>query len=159
MTEDKESALHDFLEKSAGEIATKLSQGKPLDFLDAMAAQEDKRAEFISSYRRIPLGGTPFFVVLRKWNSYTPSLPISGTKVEAVSQYSIGGGYFLYGPSNGAEIHRGYGLVIDPGYNFIHNFGLAGFCLDDIDGILITHAHNDHTNDFESLLVLLYERN
>jgi len=159
MTEDKESALHDFLKKSAHDIAAKLSQEKYLDFLDAMAEQEDKRAEFISSYRRIPLGGIPFFVVLRKWNSYTPSLPISTRKLEAVSQYSIGGGYFLSVPSNGPEVNRGYGLVIDPGYNFIHNFGLAGFCLDDIDGILITHAHNDHTNDFESLLTLLYERN
>ena len=159
MTEDRESALHGFLKESAREIARKLSREKPLDFLDAMAEQEGKRAEFISSYRRIPLGGVPFFVVLRKWNSYTPSLPIGTRKLEAVSQYSIGGGYFLSVPSSEPEVNQGYGLVIDPGYNFIHNFGLAGFCLDDIDGILITHAHNDHTNDFESLLALLHERN
>ncbi len=105
------------------------------------------------------MGMEPFLVVLRKWNSYTPSLPSSFGGHEAAGRYSIGGGYFLFVPGGEYGVQPGYGLVIDPGYNFIHNFGLAGLCLDDINGILITHAHNDHTNDFESLLALLHERN
>lgn len=159
MTTDKESALHDFLKDAIQEIGDQLSAKRPLDFLEAIEEQENKRANFISSYRRIPIGIDPFLVILRRWNSYTPSLPSTFDEKSRVGQYSIGGGYFLFVPCVRWEITKGYGLVIDPGYNFIHNFGLAGFCLDDIDGILITHAHNDHTNDFESLLALLHERN
>lgn len=66
MTEDKESALHDFLKESACEITGKLLKKKPLDFLDVMAELEGQRAEFISRYRRIPFGMEPFFVILRR---------------------------------------------------------------------------------------------
>jgi hypothetical protein len=34
-----------------------------------------------------------------------------------------------------------------------------GFKVADIDAILITHAHNDHTVDFESILTLIYKYN
>lgn len=158
-SEDKKTELRDFLSTEINRIGTSLSSGEPYDFLRNVEELEASRTDFISRYRGIPVGCESFFVVLRKWNSYTPSLPASSARKEALMQHSIGGGYFLFiqGPEN--EINAGYGLVIDPGYNFIHNFGLAGFCLDDIDGILITHAHNDHTNDFESLLTLLYQRN
>ena len=45
MTDDKDSALHDYLKTSASEIAKKLSKQEPLDFLEVMAEQEKKRAE------------------------------------------------------------------------------------------------------------------
>jgi len=160
MTEEKEiEELRSFLIEEIKRIGNALSSIEEYDFLKDVEQLERSRTDFISRYRGIPFGCESFFVVLRKWNSYTPSLPAPTTKKEALFQHSIGGGYFLFiqGPED--EINPGYGLVIDPGYNFIHNFGLAGFCLDDIDGILITHAHNDHTNDFESLLSLLYLRN
>ena len=83
------------------------------------------------------------FLVLRKWNSYTPALPLDG------GEKSVGGGYFIY--------HQGRGTVIDPGYNFIENFHRIHGRLLDIDNIIITHAHNDHTIDFESLLSLFYQ--
>jgi L-ascorbate metabolism protein UlaG (beta-lactamase superfamily) len=157
---DKETALHDYLKNSLSEIHKELSQNNKVNFLDTIKEQENKRAQFIEHYRQIPLGTEPFFVVLRKWNSYTPSLPSGDPDKMHKDQFSIGGGYFLFVPGKTeSNLDKGYGLVIDPGYNFIHNFGSAGFYLDDIDGILITHAHNDHTNDFESLLALLYERN
>ncbi|WP_432738768.1 tetratricopeptide repeat protein [Maridesulfovibrio sp. FT414] len=85
------------------------------------------------------------FFVLRKWNSYTPIL--SGINGDD----SVGGGYFLF--------HKGEGVVIDPGYNFIDNFHRAGLRIADIKHIVITHAHNDHTVDFESLLSLFFKFN
>lgn len=106
--------------------------------------EENKRhlREFIMAPSRLDEDRS-IFLVLRKWNSYTPALPLdSGEK-------SLGGGYFIF--------HHGHGTVIDPGYNFIENFHRAGCRLQDIDNILITHAHNDHTIDFESLLTLLYQ--
>ncbi|MFA7404565.1 MAG: tetratricopeptide repeat protein, partial [Pelobacteraceae bacterium] len=86
-----------------------------------------------------------FFLVLRKWNSYTPAIPTDD------DERSRGGGYFLY--------YNGKGTVIDPGYNFIENFHQAGCRIHDINSIIITHAHNDHTIDFESICTLLHQYN
>lgn len=98
--------------------------------------------EFISAESKLDEASS-VFLVLRKWNSYTPALPLDG------GEKSVGGGYFIH--------HLGKGTVIDPGYNFIENFHRTGCRLQDIDNIVITHAHNDHTIDFESLLTLLYQ--
>jgi hypothetical protein len=155
----RQSALWEFLKKELPRIRKTLSARKKIDFFEVIEKQENKQNSFILDYRKIPLGCESFFVVLRKWNSYTPSLPGADRAISRVSQFSVGGGYFLFVQGAENTLDPGYGLVIDPGYNFIHNFGLAGFCLDDIDGILITHAHNDHTNDFESILSLLFQRN
>lgn len=84
-------------------------------------------------------------VVLRKWNSFTPILP------SKKSDRGKGGGYFLR--------FRKAGIVIDPGFNFIDSFLRAGFKLDDIDYVFISHAHNDHTVELEGLFSLLYKRN
>lgn len=86
-----------------------------------------------------------FFLLLRKWNSYTPIIP-SGD-----DERSVGGGYYIR--------HGGNGTVIDPGYNFIENFYKAGCRIVDVDNVIITHAHNDHTNDFESIMTLLHQYN
>jgi tetratricopeptide (TPR) repeat protein len=84
-------------------------------------------------------------MVLRRWNSYTPAVPPGG------GERSKGGGYFIW--------HNGKGTAIDPGYNFIENLEEAGCRICNIDNIVITHAHNDHTIEFESLLSLLREYN
>ncbi len=83
--------------------------------------------------------------VLRKWNSYTPILP---EKEDIINK---GGGYFIS--------YNNTGIVIDPGYNFIENFLNAGYRLDDIDIIFISHAHDDHTAQLEAIFSLLYKRN
>jgi tetratricopeptide (TPR) repeat protein len=85
-----------------------------------------------------------FFMGLRKWNSFTPSLPSAG-------EDSVGGGYFLF--------YKGTGTVIDPGFNFLRNFYKAGGRLNHIHNVVITHAHNDHTNDLEIILSHLHQRN
>lgn len=85
-----------------------------------------------------------YLEVLRRWNSYTPII---------ADNYHIskGGGYFL-------KINN-TGVVIDPGFNFIDNFKGADHLFNEIDVILISHAHNDHTADLESILTLLYKYN
>lgn len=151
--------LLEFLATEVPGVQKRLEEANPKIF-ETIAKFEDEKGRFISNLRKIPFGSESFLFVLRKWNSYTPSLPVMGSVQPAIAQHSIGGGYFLHLQSEDQrEVVPGYGLVIDPGYNFIHNFGLAGFSLDDIDGVLITHAHNDHTNDFESLLSILFQRN
>lgn len=79
---------------------------------------------------------------LRRWNSYTPAVP------SPEGERSKGGGYFLW--------HRGQGIVIDPGYDFLDHFARAGGRLCDIHSIILTHAHDDHTAEFESLCMLLH---
>jgi hypothetical protein len=99
--------------------------------------------------------------ILRKFSSTMPRVPYHDEN--DLIRESFGGGYFLN--------WRGYGLVIDPGFNFIENFGkytkrsvpsdtgYRGLSVADIDGVLLTHAHSDHTHDFEPLIDLFYERN
>jgi tetratricopeptide (TPR) repeat protein len=85
-----------------------------------------------------------YLKVLRRWNSYTPIIANN-------FHVSKGGGYFL-------KI-KGKGIVIDPGFNFIDNFKGAGHVFDEIDAVIISHAHNDHTADLESILTLLFTCN
>ena len=84
------------------------------------------------------------FVVLRRWNSYTPIM-------SKASGYSRGGGYFIKTEKTG--------IIVDPGFDFIRNFLSAGYVFKDIDHVFISHAHNDHTADLESLLTLLHKYN
>ena len=84
-----------------------------------------------------------FLLVLREWNSYTPVIP-------GEEESDRGGGYFIR--------HAGEGIVIDPGYDFIENFHRAGGRLCDIDHIIVTHAHDDHTAELEALLMLFHRR-
>lgn len=86
-----------------------------------------------------------FLLGARKWNSFTPTLPLGEN-----DETSVGGGYFLYA--------NGVGTVIDPGFDFLENFNAMGGRLADINNIVVTHAHNDHTNDLESILTLFYQR-
>ena len=86
----------------------------------------------------------PEFLLLRRWNSYTPIL--SNRK-----DMGRGGGYFF-------KISD-CGVVIDPGFNFIDNMISQGLHFHDIEHVLITHSHNDHTADLESILTLLYKYN
>ncbi len=86
-----------------------------------------------------------FLLGARKWNSFTPTLPLGED-----DEPSVGGGYFL--------MINGVGTVIDPGFNFLENFSAMGGRLADIHNIVVTHAHNDHTADLESILTLFYQR-
>ena len=86
--------------------------------------------------------------VLRRWNSFTPMLSSSINK-------SKGGGYFLRFSYN----YKSLGIVIDPGYNFLENFFSQGFKIGDIDLVLVSHAHPDHTDDLSAILSLFHEMN
>lgn len=84
------------------------------------------------------------FNVLRRWNSYTPLLcsDILNTS---------GGGYYI--------AWKGLGIVVDPGIGFLRNALSMGYSIQDIDIIILTHSHVDHTADFEGINTLLYTIN
>ncbi|MBN1343749.1 MAG: MBL fold metallo-hydrolase [Phycisphaerae bacterium] len=76
-------------------------------------------------------------VVLRRWSSYSPLL-------SERSHDTVGGGYLL-----GWNGHR---LAVDPGIGFLRNMHNLGYNACDIDAVIMTHQHVDHTADFEPLL-------
>jgi hypothetical protein len=82
------------------------------------------------------------FWVLRRWNSYTPQVPLTDR--------GRGGGYYLS--------WQGRGLVIDPGFDYLENFQRCQLSIDGINAIFISHAHIDHTDQLEPLVMMKYER-
>jgi tetratricopeptide (TPR) repeat protein len=96
-------------------------------------------------------------IVLRRWNSFSP-----GLYRESIG--SLGGGYLL-------RINKGLllqtkndeekieNIVIDPGYNFLQNFRSEGFCIEDIDTIIVTHSHLDHCAELLPIMDLIFQFN
>ena len=114
------------------------------DYLRKMEEGEKGRQTFLKPISRLDPKRS-LLMVLRQWNSYTPALPADE------DERCRGGGYFLW--------HNGHGTVIDPGYDFLENFDRARCRICDVDNVVLTHAHNDHTIDFETLRALLHEFN
>lgn len=113
------------------------------NFIGYSALEMSQCREYLLRPRTVNAGAGGELVVLRRWNSYTPGIPIP--------ERGKGGGYFLS--------WRGKGIAIDPGFDFLANFHDAGFSLRDIDAILVTHGHIDHCRDVEPILTLLRELN
>jgi hypothetical protein len=88
-------------------------------------------------------------VALRRWNSFSPNL---GSR----ASLTVGGGYLvrLYDSS----ANRYLSVAVDPGYNFLENLFNEGFTVPDIDLVVVTHAHPDHTENLTNLFTLLRER-
>ncbi|OGB89412.1 hypothetical protein A2625_07995 [candidate division WOR-1 bacterium RIFCSPHIGHO2_01_FULL_53_15] len=84
---------------------------------------------------------------IHKWNSTSPLFS---------SGISQGGGYFLTLKNPRGELK---GIAIDPGYDFFDIFRDLGMGIADIDAIIITHDHDDHTESVEGILSLLAKYN
>lgn len=128
-------------------------------FFSVMAAQQarfklylDERTGkwkyFRSGEAKIP---SPDFelIALRRWNSFSPNLGSRGS-------VTVGGGYLARVYDSSAD--RYLGVAVDPGYNFLENLFNEGFTIPDIDLVVVTHAHPDHTENLTNLFTLLRER-
>jgi tetratricopeptide (TPR) repeat protein/ribonuclease BN (tRNA processing enzyme) len=80
--------------------------------------------------------------ILRGWSSAV-------TLLEGSERRWRGGGYFLK--------WRGYGIVIDPGFDFLRNFHDAGYHGREIHGVIVSHNHPDHNSDVKDIDDLRYE--
>ena len=85
--------------------------------------------------------------IIRKWNSSTPLYSQAP---------SLGGGYYLTLKDSRGETK---GIVIDPGYNFMEIFREQCLGILDIDAIIITHDHDDHSEAIEGILSLVAKYN
>jgi len=93
------------------------------------------------------------FICMRRYSSPFPLLP------RPSAFRALGGGYFLRLHRNGlAQPATPYGVVVDPGVDFVENLYRSGYSLGDIDMIAITHDHVDHLGGLDALLSLLHVR-
>ena len=120
---------------------------KLIDRYKGILNKKDNTQEELDGYlspREKPMDEN-FFLVLRRWNSWTPAITTD-------TDSNMGGGYFLF--------WKGKGIVIDPGFDYLYNFLYKeDLRIYDIDAVIITHAHIDHCVDFEAILTLIYEYN
>jgi len=80
--------------------------------------------------------------ILKGWGSAVPLL-LGG---EGACR---GGGYFLK--------FNDHGLAVDPGHDFLRNFHDQKFHLRELDAVLVSHNHPDHTHDLKSIDDVKYE--
>jgi tetratricopeptide (TPR) repeat protein len=114
------------------------------------------------------------FVCMRRYSSAFPMLP------RPSAFRALGGGYFvrLHGTARpatcdgsdaeaarvqgtvdpGKSARVKYGVVIDPGMDFVENLYRTGYSIGDIDMIIVTHDHVDHLGSLDPLFSLLHER-
>jgi Metallo-beta-lactamase superfamily len=96
------------------------------------------------------------FVCMRRYSSPFPLLP------RPSAFRALGGGYFvrLHDPEwqrkTGAD--GPYGVVVDPGVDFVENLYRTGYSLGDVDMVVLTHDHVDHLGALDPLLSLLHVR-
>ncbi len=91
--------------------------------------------------------GPNILKTLHKWNSCS-SLYSTG-----ISQ---GGGYLLTLKNSFGETKT---IAIDPGYGFLDMFKELDLSIADLDVIIATHDHDDHTESIEPILSLLAKYN
>jgi hypothetical protein len=76
---------------------------------------------------------------------------------------ALGGGYFVaLHPARDVDADvldcQPFGIVVDPGVDFVENLYRAGRSLSDVDMVIVTHDHVDHLGALDSLLSLLHAR-
>lgn len=101
------------------------------------------------------------FVCARRYSSFFPFLP------RPAAFRAPGGGYFVrvYDPAleeataklrvSGRDRKVDFGIVIDPGPDFLDNLYRCGYSLADVDMVMATHDHADHLASLDALLALL----
>lgn len=94
--------------------------------------------QYVKNYRLGTEKKDNFLVVLKSMSSSSPWIYGYSTNKE----YS-GGGFFLR--------WHGFGIAIDPGYNFSTNLHRFGYSILDIDIVIVTHNHIDHNHDIRIL--------
>ena len=115
-----------------------------LTYTDTFITRNDELYQYLMRDRVEKNNSNIYFYSLQRWSSINPAIPRpSSLKMK-------GGGYFIKYGNNG--------IAIDPGINFIENLYSEGFSIADIQYIIATHDHIDHTADIDSILSLHYRR-
>ncbi len=103
-------------------------------------------------------------IILRRWNSFSPGLyrgytgSLGGGYVLRVNK-KLMGEYYVEGKEENEENEGIENIVIDPGYNFLQNFSKECFHINDIDTIIVTHSHLDHSAELLPIMDLIFQIN
>lgn len=110
------------------------------DEVNKLLEQKDKPADiYIDFYKRRNFTESNYLLMLKGFSSSTPILL---NYAKNTNMYTGGGFYIRW---------NGFGIAVDPGYLFVqnlHNYGLTVF---DIDAVIVTHEHIDHSSDIRVL--------
>jgi len=90
----------------------------------------------------------PFLIACRRWNSWTPNIPQVPTEPYGLYHLKGGGGYLV---SDGFKT-----LAVDPGYGFLDMLFQHGVSALDIDAVIITHDHPDHSAELQNIMDLCH---
>ena len=102
--------------------------------------QKEKPVEiYLDKHRRRHFLDHNCLLMLKAFSS---SMPILLNYADGDGRYS-GGGFFIR--------WNGKGIAVDPGYRFVENLHDAGYTVLDVDIVIITHEHIDHSNDIRLL--------
>jgi L-ascorbate metabolism protein UlaG (beta-lactamase superfamily) len=129
-------------------------------WLSKFSSQADQRKKEIKhAYvsHRAQLPPFPMLIAARRWNSWTPTQPIDADLAMIVDGVDVrklndrlGGGYFI---SDGS-----INLAIDPGYGYLQMlYQWHQISVMDIDAVVVTHDHPDHSAELTNLLSLRHE--
>lgn len=99
---------------------------------------------YLDHYKRRVMHERNLLVMLKGFSSSTPILL---NYAQNTNFYSGGGFYIRW---------NGVGIAVDPGYLFVQNLQDYGLSVLDIDVVIITHEHIDHTSDMRILDDLHY---
>ncbi len=119
-----------------GESTDEIEDGVIAAIQEAGDTQYEKYIKRPDSRRKDTLS------ILRGWSSAV-------TLLEGSERRWRGGGYFLK--------WSGYGIVIDPGFDFLRNFHDAGYHGREISAVIVSHNHPDHNSDVKDIDDLRYE--
>jgi hypothetical protein len=89
------------------------------------------------------------FVCLRRYSSFFPFVP------RPSAFRSLGGGYLLRLHHQDDGCPNPFGIAVDPGPDFIENLYRCGFGLGDINMVILTHDHPDHSVELAPILSLM----
>jgi len=146
MSKQEDMAIKNFSSPSTRAIAYMEETIFPTK--ESITKNQEKLVKDINSPRMLEKVTGPYVLrTIHKWNSSSPLFS------RGISQ---GGGYFLTLKNASGETK---GIVIDPGYDFLDIFRDLGLGIADIDAVILTHDHDDHTQSVEAILSLLAKYN
>lgn len=99
-------------------------------------------SQTVKLYRRI----NNTFICFKGFSSTTPAI-YSAAFTEACS----GGGFYLN--------VDGFGIVIDPGIDYVDLMHRHGIFIDDVGAVVVTHDHLDHNADVRAISALQHDLN
>lgn len=113
--------------------------------IDELLEQKERPVDiYIDNYKHRIFCERNILVMLKGFSSSTPILL---NYAHNTNFYSGGGFYFRW---------SGVGIAVDPGYLFVQNLQDYGLNILDIDVVVITHEHIDHSSDMRIIDDLHY---